>query len=154
MENASKALIIAGAILISIVLVSVGVIVVNSLNIDDATSKMDQQAKDTFNSSFVNSSGENIRGTVVKTLLSNVISNNASNEGEESKTIYVKVENITLNSGTTVDSTKGTSEANTISAIRNKINTQHRYTVDIAYDGADKGLVHTITIKDNNSTAK
>lgn len=145
MENASKALIIAGAILISIVLVSVGVMVVNSLNTDDATAAMDQQAKDTFNAPFSSSSGENIRGTVVKTLLSNVITSNSSYEGEDSKTVYVKVEGITVEG---LDSSKGNADATTISKIRNKINTQRRYNVELDYQG---GLVHTITIKQSSS---
>ena len=44
MENASKALIIAGAILISIILISIGIMVIQAGNsvVSDAEDKMDQ----------------------------------------------------------------------------------------------------------------
>lgn len=143
MENASKALIIAGAILISIVLVTVGVLVVNNLNPEDATSQMDQQAKDTFNQKFVSVSGENVSGTNVKTLISSIISNNATNEGEDTKTIYVKVGN---NINVTGWNSAGETESSKLSLLRNKINSQHKYTVLPEYEA---GLVHVITITDN-----
>ena len=54
MENASKALIIAGAILISIVLIAVGVMVVNGANgaIDTAIGQMSDSEKTIFNQKF------------------------------------------------------------------------------------------------------
>ena len=54
MENASKALIIAGAILIAILLISVGILVMNSMNkpIDQAQSEADSQAVRIFNAKF------------------------------------------------------------------------------------------------------
>ena len=50
MENASKALIIAGAILISILLISVGIMVMNST--DEVTGGMQQQMDSTSNSNI------------------------------------------------------------------------------------------------------
>lgn len=142
MENASKALIIAGAILISIVLVSVGVLVVRNLNTDEAFSQMDQQVIDSFNSKFVDPAGPNVRGTVVKTMISNAITSNGNNES--SKQIEVEFE------GTKAEkegSEKMVSSA-TLSQISNNIITSHRYTVVIGY--AKNGLVNKITITDNN----
>ena len=62
MENASKALIIAGAILISILLISVGIIIMNAINdpvkqgADTATS----QAVEIFNSKFSGYAGTGV----------------------------------------------------------------------------------------------
>ena len=78
MENASKALIIAGAILISIVLVSVGVLVVNSLNPDEGIDEMERQQIATFNSKIEGSTGNNKQGTVARQLISTIISNNST----------------------------------------------------------------------------
>lgn len=140
MENASKALIIAGAILISIVLVSVGVLVVNSLDPSSAIDDMDAQAIGQFNSKFTSSTGMNKQGSIVRTLLSNVATNNTQNEGDEGKIIKV----------TTVDfvvSTANQSEvidANTLATIRNAVNGSSRY--DISYTTKKNGLVDVITI--------
>lgn len=135
MENASKALIIAGAILIAIVLVTVGVVIINSFSPEDATGELDQRTIEIFNSKFVSNSGESVRGSAVKTLLSNVISSNGSND--TSKSIAV-----------TVDGANSTKDANKISEISRDINTSHKYTVTLSY--ANSGLVNSIDIADNN----
>ena len=142
MENASKALIIAGAILISIVLVSVGVIVVQSLNPDEALSQMDQQQVDSFNSKFVSAAGSSVRGTVVKTMISNAITSNGNNE--DSKQIYIILDG---SKTTGVDTSKGNNNSEILSKLSNEIITTHRYTVELGY--ASNGIVNKITIKDN-----
>lgn len=149
MENASKALIIAGAILISIVLVSVGVIVVQSLNPDDALTEMDRQAVETFNSKFTSLAGDNVRGTVVKQIINNVITSNGNNE--ENKQISVVLDSSISVNGITATG-EGTKESSDLSRISNAINTQHRYTVELDY--TKNSLVNKITIKDNNATVK
>lgn len=136
MENASKALIIAGAILISIVLVSVGVLVVNSLNTDDALSTMTQQEIQAFNTKFDNSAGTRRTGAVVKSLLSTVITNNAQYTGDTEKTVKV-----TMGSNTDV------TDSATLSTMRNSINNGKRYDVVIAY--GTSGIVSGITITQN-----
>ena len=81
MENASKALIIAGAILISILLISVGILVMRSADgvVSQGASSMNKQEKDIFNAQFTNYAGEQ-RGTIVKQLLNDIISSNATHE--------------------------------------------------------------------------
>lgn len=81
MENATKALIIAGAILVSILIISIGIVIVNAgMGVQDvATGKMDAQAIQAFNATFINYSGEQ-RGSSVKTLLQAIIANNAANK--------------------------------------------------------------------------
>ncbi len=157
MENASKALIIAGAILIAIVLLTVGVVVVNSFNPDDAIGEVDQRTKEVFNSKFVSNSGTSVRGSAVKTLLSNVISSNSSNEA--SKQICVTYDDKIANkfaSGTAPEqetktfgtvSVTGVYKSNEISKISNKINAQHTYKVTLKYN--TNGLVQKIELQDN-----
>ncbi len=153
MENASKALIIAGAILIAIVLLTVGVVVVNSFNPDDAIGEVDQRTKEVFNSKFVSNSGTSVRGSAVKTLLLNVISSNSSNGNEEAKQICVTYDSsISFATGAapataTKNGATGVYASNEISKISNKINAQHTYKVTLKYNSS--GLVQTIELHDN-----
>lgn len=81
MENASKALIIAGAILISILLISVGVIIMNSTgNVNDQVkSSADTMALRSFNEQFTVYEGEFISASQVKALITLVQTSNKSN---------------------------------------------------------------------------
>ena len=81
MENASKALVIAGAILIVIVLIGIGVIVVNSTNgmEEQASSSADSMALQTFNSQFTEYDGKDVSASHVRSLISTIKASNASN---------------------------------------------------------------------------
>ena len=59
MENASKALIIAGAILISILLISVGIIIMNAINnpVNSAANAADEYTIQQFNAKFAKYEG-------------------------------------------------------------------------------------------------
>ena len=67
MENASKALVIAGAILISILLITIGVFIINSITgtTDELEGKMNNTAAETFNSGYTayigTQSGSNVK---------------------------------------------------------------------------------------------
>lgn len=88
MENASKALIIAGAILLAIVIISLGLIVVNNTrNVTDNTNLSEQEIQ-AFNAKFTPYEGEKISGTKVKALLQTAISSNASNSDKIVKFTY------------------------------------------------------------------
>ena len=80
MENASKALIIAGAILISILLISVGIIIMNAINnpIQQGKNAADSQAIEMFNAKFTNFEGKEQSADMVKALCSAVITSNAT----------------------------------------------------------------------------
>jgi len=82
MENASKALIIAGAILISILLISVGILVMNSTTgvQDEMLSQMNSTQKQSFNASFTNYSGSNKTASDVKSLYGIVTSSNSTHD--------------------------------------------------------------------------
>ena len=82
MENASKALIIAGAILISILLISVGILVMNSTGgvQDEMLKQMNQTQIQSFNASFTNYSGTNKTASDVKSLYGIVTSSNSTHD--------------------------------------------------------------------------
>lgn len=76
MENASKALIIAGSILISILIVGLGVIIYNNVSQIAGKSSLGTQEIASHNSPFENYFGTNVSGSNVKALLSAVTTNN------------------------------------------------------------------------------
>ena len=80
MENASKALIIAGAILISILLISVGIIIMNAINnpVDSAATSADEYAIQQFNAKFTKYEGIQ-KGSTLSDLTSSVTVSNAQN---------------------------------------------------------------------------
>ena len=80
MENASKALIIAGAILLSILIIALGVFIFNQAKAAINTDTLSSTEVDTFNSQFDNYMGSNVLGSNVKSLISAINSNGATNK--------------------------------------------------------------------------
>ena len=80
MENASKALIIAGAILIAILLISVGLVVFNSTKgVTDQAGELGRtMTAEVFNSQFTQYFGDRVRGSTVRELINRINSYNAS----------------------------------------------------------------------------
>jgi len=81
MDNAVKALIIAGAVLIAILLISVGIMVFNASSdpINQATNSSEQQAVRMFNEAFTGYLGTDISAQAAKSLISQIKSSNAKN---------------------------------------------------------------------------
>lgn len=130
MENASKALIIAGAILISILLISVGILVMNSTN--DVTDGVGQQGQtmaiQTFNSQFLAYETDTNSAAQIRSLISAVNASNASHDATTSADEkYVEVAWGTGLSASTLKSTK-------------------RYTVTVGY--ATTGYINKLTISE------
>ncbi len=129
MENASKALIIAGAILIAILLIGIGVGLISAIGepMDTATDKVGSMGIQTFNSTFEKYVGTK-KGTDVLSLISDIITSNqsATNSG----------------SGRTV-TFDGKSTANDLSLLRNNVKRSSTYTITIT--GYNDGYVQTIT---------
>ena len=84
MENASKALIIAGAILISILIVGLGVIIYQNVAGIAKTGTLDAQEITAHNSPFEGYFGNYVSGSNVKALLTQITANNsAANRNDE-----------------------------------------------------------------------
>lgn len=86
MENASKALIIAGAILLSILIIAIGMYIFNSSSnsINDAASRISQQEVSAFNNQFEMYEGKQV-GTNVKSLIQNMSAGANTNREEATK---------------------------------------------------------------------
>jgi len=93
MENASKALIIAGAILLAIVLVSLGVLVINNARKDIDNQTIDQASIEAFNSKITVFCGNDKTGTEMNNLISAISSSNGSQLNKAEKHyISIKVD--------------------------------------------------------------
>lgn len=131
MENASKALIIAGAILLSILLISLGIMIFGQAQDTVNNSGMSQAEIQAFNNKFVKyESTGGTKGSVVKTLVNEVIASNAD-------TSLPKIE-VTLG-GATIVKHDATNPVATTSGISIK----ETYSVTLGYTN---GYVSTITI--------
>ena len=80
MENASKALIIAGAILLAILLISLGIMIFNQASSTLNDSNISDAQKSTFNAKFQKYEGS-IKGSQLKSLINEIIAvNNDDND--------------------------------------------------------------------------
>lgn len=136
MENASKALLIAGAILIAIVLITFGVIILGQGSEIINSSSLSETEIATFNSKFTSYEGKKVRGSKVNSLLQAVVQNNVSQEDEAKK--------VTVNSGTGEGiyvTTDGKSNA--------KADTGKTYEVECSY--ANTGLIEDIGVTETST---
>ena len=154
MENASKALIIAGAILISILIVGLGVIIYNNVADTASSGTLDAEEITAHNSPFQSYFGSNISGTNVKALFTRIQANNnaAAANGEDE--------------GYTIKTYKGTKSGDAITPTNtaitsSEIKTGKTYTVSVTdekqsddtskNDGYWKnGYIKSIVIVENN----
>ena len=81
MENASKALIIAGAILLSILLISLGIMVYNNAKGTVSDANLDAESVQAFNTKFTQYGGTQ-RGTALNALIDAAIASNAKSGHE------------------------------------------------------------------------
>ena len=93
MENASKALIIAGAILLAIAIISLGLIVVNNVRSVSDNTNLSEQEIQSFNAKFTAYEGESISGSRVNSLIQQVIATNKAtyDEGKTNQIVYVGI---------------------------------------------------------------
>lgn len=145
MENASKALLIAGAILVSILIVSLGVLIFNRMGGSaKEAANMDEQEVANFNSKITPYVGKNISGSQVNALIQLVISidNSAKSSGDATKAVSITYPSEDGNtktisfSGGNVSGIDGVKRVKTGSGIY--------YTVTATY--GDNGLINTIVV--------
>ena len=136
MENASKALIIAGAILLSILLISLGIMVFSTAEDTTKNSGIKQSQVTTFNTKFTKYEGDNIKGSEVRSLIQEIISSN----GDEN--------NINANRVISVTGLNGTQTGTSISS--SSVKTTSTYTVSIT-GHTDDGYINGISITLNNA---
>ena len=133
MENASKALIIAGAVLIAILLIAFGVAMINAAQapIDQATGATSQQEAQIFNAKFSSYAGSRVSGSNVRSLLGIINTNNAQSSNPFAVTIGT---NAVAN--------------DQVGAQISTIVTTKTYNVTFQYD-VTTGFINAVTIKVN-----
>lgn len=137
MENASKALIIAGAILLAIIIISLGIMVVNNARSQIGGANLSKQEIEAFNSQWDAYCGDKKSASDVRSLCSAVISNNAVEQSNGSERyITVSGAGITIN-------TTGTPTVPALSNAKSYTVTASSYT---------NGLVSAITVSQNNTS--
>lgn len=142
MENASKALIIAGSILIAIMIISLGIVIFNRFgNSAKKMANMDKQEIAAFNSKITPYVGNHVSGTQVNTLLQYCLSVNmsANQSGNTYQCITVKKDGSDF------------LKPNDNSYTRVQTGSSVSYTVDATQDS--NGLMTNITINQNSPTA-
>ena len=137
MENASKALIIAGAILLAILIISLGIMILGKAQDTINGSGMTQAEVQAFNEKFTKYEGQQ-RGSSVRSLIQEVISNNGTQENIDSgRLVAVEGKANTNGAGISVSST-------TVSGTANIKNTA---TYTISFEYAANGCVNKIIIE-------
>lgn len=147
MENASKALLIAGAILIVVLIIGAGMFITNTSkgSVDQAMLSMSTQEIDAFNLKFTMYDGEQ-PGANIKALIGTLISNSNVNKAEVTKIpgVYFELsDKSTLDSG--IPEPGNNSEyVKGLEKIKGLIEAKHKYWVEISYQ--DNGLLDYINI--------
>ena len=139
MENASKALIIAGAILLSILIIGLGMLIFNQAKDAMSNTGMDKQKIDAYNSDFEAYVGTNVNGTRVRSLIDTVRTHNISTQDDESLKIEVKND-----SGDGTEKEK-TSDASALNTMKSGIKAGKTYSVTVSYDSTT-GYINLVTI--------
>lgn len=143
MENASKALIIAGAILLSILIISLGLIVFNQAKQTIGNANLSEAEITSFNAQFTSYEGGSVSGTDVNALIEKVSLSNTTNAADQTGK-YIKM-TYTDKSSTAVELN---ADDNGASGDATKVRTGKKYTVTMTKD-AKSGLINKITVVEN-----
>ena len=145
MENASKALIIAGAILLSILIIGLGMLIFNQAKDAMSNTGMDKQKIDAYNSDFEAYVGTNVNGTRVRSLIDTVRTHNISTQDDKSLLITVTPNNI--------ESASAGTDTSTLNITKGKIQAGKNYKVELGYDNST-GYVNDVKITPVSSSKK
>lgn len=131
MENATKALLIAAAVLVAILIISLGLVVYNnSANIVNQANLSSQEIQ-AQNEKFTRYNGTNKRGSEVNSLLQTVLNYNLNTTDDGNKV--------------TVTGTNAPSLGKDATSITQQADTSALYTITVEYNGAG-GLVSNINV--------
>lgn len=143
MENASKALIIAGAILLSILIIGIGMVVYNKAANTLTGTDMTEHQIAAYNSPFEAYIGENVSGSDVRTLVNKVVTHNRNNSEDPSLNIKITNTGIPNTNALTVAETLTNDEYKT-----SKYPAAKTYKVTVGYEPKSNYIVG-IDIKAN-----
>lgn len=153
MENASKALLIAGAILIAILIVSLGVLIFTRMSSSaKEAANMDEQEIANFNSKITPYVGEKISGSQVNSLIQLIISidQSAVSSKDKNKVVTIKypIEGSTTPNTISVDTSLDTWQVTgTGASKRVKTGPSSYYKVEATY--GTNGIINEIKVTSN-----
>lgn len=134
MENATKALLIAAAVLIAILIISLGIVVYNKASEAMGSIDMNEYQIQQFNDKFKKYEGINVSGSEVNAMLETVFNHNNSQEDSSTCVAVTGASTLSAQTGLTTSATK--------------VSIGSRYTVTLTYN--DKtGLVTSIAVAIN-----
>lgn len=136
MENASKALIIAGAILLSILIIGLGMMIFTQARNAITDTGLNDSKVTAYNSQFEDYMGENVNGTKVRSLCDLVRNHNITTQEDETLQITI------------ADKTT----ASDINSYKATIKAGKTYKVKVAEDGGydtKTGYIVKITVEEN-----
>lgn len=135
MENATKALLIAAAVLIAILIISLGLVVYNNSASTVNQANLSSQEIQAQNEKFTRYNGTNKRGSEVNSLLQTALNYNLNTTDDGNKV--------------TVTGKNGApSLATTATSITTQADTSALYTIVVKYEGAG-GLVSEVIVTKN-----
>lgn len=140
MENASKALIIAGAILLSILIIGLGVFIFQMAQGAMKNVNMNQQEIMAFNEPFRQYEGANVTGSNVMALCDMVKTHNLANATDKTRQV-----SIVLGTAATDKKADDTDKSAQPTTVKAQIRSGYNYKVSVGYD-ADTGLISNIGI--------
>lgn len=129
MENATKALMIAAAVLVAILVISLGIGIFNNASEQANSGNLDEYEVKAFNDKFLKYAGDGIKGSEVNALINTVFNHNLAQDEDAYK--------VSISGEVTVGINDTTAPS--------KVATGDTYSVEITM-GAD-GLVESIEIK-------
>ena len=146
MENASKALIIAGAILLSILLISLGVLVYNNAKDTATGTNLDSEKAQTFNDKISSYCGKNKSASNMNGLVSAISASNGAQKGKSDQhfiTITIKNIDAEYYTGGDIDDAKAKASGSSYPNFSAGVTYQASYTTD------DAGYINAVTISKN-----
>ena len=142
MENATKALLIAAAVLVAILIISLGLAVYNMAAETVNSQNFSQQEVQAQNEKFARYNGTNKRGSEVNAMLKTVLQSNMDLSATNKSDGFVTV---------TGETTASILLDPSATAITKRADTSKMYDIIVNYD-SKSGLVNTITVKLHTST--
>lgn len=151
MENASKALIMAGAVLVAILIVSLGVVIFNnfSKSVKD-NANMDEQEIANFNSKLTPYMGDSISGSQVNALIQLVISIDKSAVSSNELGRGVKITYPSTN-GENIISVNNSEVQNSNPYATKRVDTGAGKFYKVEAEYGDNGLINVITVGVSNN---
>lgn len=149
MENASKALIIAGAILLAILIIGIGMFIFNNASdsLNKSVSRMSEQERMTFNQRFLKYEGVGRSGTDTRSLIEELVQNYSTQvtAGEMARCPGVTFQPVTGTSIVLQHNKEVNPNNDQFVAMKNAIRTTRTYDIVVTMSSAD-GIVTQIAI--------